>query len=202
MTELNGNRYIVSNQTTDTFEITDEEGNDIDSSAFNTYLSGGKIRKCVTTITGLDHLEGKAVSVLSNGSVIQNKTVSSGSITLPYRASRVHVGLGYYSDIETLDYSIDNDKGVTRDKAKDLKEAVILCKDTRAMWAGTKSTNIVEVPFRVDEVYGDPTALFTGEKVVRLETGDTRASSLFIRNIDPLPMNILALIARVDFGNN
>ena len=42
MTDLNGKRYIVQNVTTNTFEITDENGHDIDGSNFNAYTSGGK----------------------------------------------------------------------------------------------------------------------------------------------------------------
>ena len=41
MTELNGKRYRVSNKTTNTFEITDIDGNDIDGSGFTAYTSGG-----------------------------------------------------------------------------------------------------------------------------------------------------------------
>jgi hypothetical protein len=36
----------------------------------------------VTTISGLDHLEGQTVSILANGATHPDKTVSSGSITL------------------------------------------------------------------------------------------------------------------------
>ena len=45
MTELNGRTVRVSNATTNEFEITDLNGNDIDSSAFTTYSSGGSASK-------------------------------------------------------------------------------------------------------------------------------------------------------------
>ena len=41
MTELNGKRYLVANKTTNTFEITDIDGNNIDGSGFTAYTSGG-----------------------------------------------------------------------------------------------------------------------------------------------------------------
>ena len=41
MTELNNKRYLVANKTTNTFEITDIDGNDIDGTGFTTYTSGG-----------------------------------------------------------------------------------------------------------------------------------------------------------------
>ena len=41
MTKLNGKRYLVANKTTNTFEITDIDGNNIDGSGFTAYTSGG-----------------------------------------------------------------------------------------------------------------------------------------------------------------
>ena len=41
MTDINDTVFLVSNKTTNTFELTDIEGNDIDGSAFTAYTSGG-----------------------------------------------------------------------------------------------------------------------------------------------------------------
>ena len=56
-------------------------GSDI-SDAF--FLDSGLTAEGVsmTTISGLDHLEGKTVAVLADGAVRSNKIVNSGSITL------------------------------------------------------------------------------------------------------------------------
>src|SRR6185437_15071263 len=56
----------------------------------------------ITTVTGLDHLEGQTVSVLADGGVVDGLVVSSGSITLPYSASKIHVGLPFTSRAVTL----------------------------------------------------------------------------------------------------
>ena len=45
MTELNNKHYLVANKTTNTFEITDVDGNDIDGSSFTAYTSGGTVNK-------------------------------------------------------------------------------------------------------------------------------------------------------------
>lgn len=41
MTELNGKAYLVANSTTNTFELTDQDGNNIDGTAYTAYTSGG-----------------------------------------------------------------------------------------------------------------------------------------------------------------
>ena len=50
MTELNGRRYKVANKTTNTFELQDEDGTNINSSAFTAYSSAGTASR-VYTIT-------------------------------------------------------------------------------------------------------------------------------------------------------
>jgi len=45
MTQLNSNTYYVKDKTNDTFSLTDEDGDDIDGSAFTAYTSGGQIQR-------------------------------------------------------------------------------------------------------------------------------------------------------------
>ena len=47
------------------------------------------------SVTGLDHLEGMEVSVLADGSPVEGLTVKNGSVSLPYAAKKVQVGLGF-----------------------------------------------------------------------------------------------------------
>ncbi|MEG3641094.1 hypothetical protein [Magnetococcus sp. PR-3] len=56
----------------------------------------------VTSISGLDHLEGATVVAVADGGVVENLTVSAGAITLPSAASTVQVGLPYSSAIKKL----------------------------------------------------------------------------------------------------
>lgn len=55
------------------------------------------------TFRPLDHLEGESVSILADGHVVENVTVSGGAAVIDEPASVVHIGLPYQSDIETLD---------------------------------------------------------------------------------------------------
>ena len=58
MTELNGKRFRVANKTTNTFEITDVDGNDIDGTGFTAYTSGGNANRVyeISTPYGTDDL--------------------------------------------------------------------------------------------------------------------------------------------------
>jgi hypothetical protein len=54
------------------------------------------------TLSGLDHLEGEAVTVLADGVVVSGLTVSAGAIILPTTASKIQVGLPFTARAETL----------------------------------------------------------------------------------------------------
>jgi hypothetical protein len=56
----------------------------------------------VTAISGLDHLEGEEVTVLVDGAVHPNRTVSAGAINLQVAGSVVNVGLPYTATIKTM----------------------------------------------------------------------------------------------------
>lgn len=55
MTEINGDFYLVANSTTNTFEITDLDGNDIDASNFEAYTSGGTVARVYEIETPYAH---------------------------------------------------------------------------------------------------------------------------------------------------
>lgn len=200
MTELNNTRFKVANKTTNTFELTDEYDVNIDGTAYTVYIENGKVRNAITSITGLSHLEGKTVAIMADGSALPTQTVTSGAITLTTRASRVHVGLAYESVLETLQLELPPGGGTLQDKVRAVKSTTLRVKDTRACLIGGKSDRLDEIAFRTDENYGDPTALFSGDKDVFIEQGDYRTGQIYIKNIDPVPVTILSIITRMTAG--
>lgn len=202
MTELNGYRFIASDVTSNELTLTYIDVADkVDSTSYNAYTGGGYLRKAVTSISGLAHLEGKEVAVLANGSVVPGLTVASGAITLPYAASRVHVGLPYVCDLETLDFEFTYQAQTTQDKRRRISSAVIHLQDTRALRIGPDEDHLTEMLFRdVATLAGWPEPMFTGEREQELFSGDADDSRIFMRVQEPLPATVLAIIPRLSVG--
>lgn len=159
-----------------------------------------------TVISGLEHLEGFAVAVLADGNVVKGLTVVDGQITLPNAASVVHVGLGYTSDLETMEFEYPTQEGTVQARTRQISSVILGLKDTRALWVGPSSTQLdrlLEVPFRTTEDYGDPILPFTGDKDQPVEPNeDYRVGGLFLRNTDPVPVTVLSLTPQFTHGEN
>ena len=217
MTEANDTIYKVATATTNTFELntaadatvdtsaftTYTNGGSVyhaeDGSAFKTYVSGGKARLSVLTLSGLDHLEGAEISLLADGNVVAGKSVSGGSITLDRKASRIHAGLKFISDVETL--NVEAPDGTIQGKHTKIPKVVVRFEQSRGLLIGPDSGNLVEMKQRETEVMGEPTQLLTGDKDIILKPSWNSNGRVFLRQNNPLPMTILAIIPDIEVGD-
>lgn len=201
MTDLNDNRYLVANKTDDTFELQSTQGVDIDGTGFDAYTEGGTIREAVNTVSGLEHLEGEDVAILADGSVIGGLTVSGGALELPERASIIHVGLPYSSELETLSLEFASEKGTAQGARKVVNTVVLRLENTRGAWVGPgDDRDMIEMKFRDTEDYNEATRMYTGDKKIVIPARYTYDGHVRIQQRDPLPQTILAIIPEVNAG--
>jgi hypothetical protein len=155
-----------------------------------------------STVTGLYHLEGEAVSVLADGNVITGITVENGTITLPVDASVVHAGIGYEALIQTLDVDIGVVRGLgtVQGRYKSIGEITMRVENTRGIFIGPREDRLTEWKQRNTEDWGEAINLYTGDFPIT-PTGDwTRGGTIFIKQTDPLPLTVLALMPDVALG--
>lgn len=198
-----GNRYKVNVLTATTFELQDYvTAANVDGSAWTAWLSGGEVRKAVTTLSGLWHLEGKTVSILANGDVLPQQTVTSGGITLERAASRVHVGLPYYSDLQTLPLDAGpTQQGTMQGKKITIPFVTLRLERTRGLKAGPRETHLKEMKALITN-YNTPTAMVTGDYRMSIPGDWGGRGQLFLRQSDPLPATILGIIPEVQVGGH
>jgi len=150
-----------------------------------------------TSITGLDHLEGETVQILADGSTHPDKTVSSGAITLDRSASKVHVGLSYNSLVETLRLEAGADDGIAQGKIKRIHGITARFLDTVGAELGPDTNNLDRLPFRDSSMAMDTAVpLFNGDKEIFFPSGYENDAQVVIRQSQPLPMTIVAIMRR------
>lgn len=162
-----------------------------------TATSGWSLAK--GTFTGLSHLEGQTVSILSDGNVEPQKMVVTGSVALETPGAVVHVGLPITSTVETLDVNFAGQETIL-DKKKLFNKADIMVQDSRGIFAGTPGGKLYEYPQREYEFYDDPVADKTGLITVDLDAEWDKNGRLIISQSDPLPLSILSVIPKVTVG--
>jgi hypothetical protein len=149
------------------------------------------------TITGLAHLEGQTVKVLADGCVQADKTVVSGSITLDTPASKVHAGLYYLPQIETMELEGGAAEGTAQGKQKRIHSADVRFHRTIGAYIGTTAANMEAIIFRTAaDGVGAALPLFSGKKTKSPVGGWKEDTTLIIEQRDPLPMTVLAVMPR------
>ena len=150
-----------------------------------------------TSITGLNHLEGETVQILADGSTHADKVVSSGSVTLDRSASKVHVGLSYNSLVETMRLEAGADDGIAQGKVKRIHGATVRFLDTVGAEVGPDTSNLDRIPFRDSSMSMDTAVpLFNGDKEISFPSGYDNDSQVVVRQNQPLPMTIVAIMRR------
>lgn len=150
-----------------------------------------------STITGLNHLEGETVQIVADGSAHADKTVSGGSVTLDRSATKVHVGYGYDSIVQTLRLEGGANDGVSQGKIKRIHGVTVRFLETVGAEVGPTLTSLDRIPFRDSSMDMDTAVpIFSGDKEVSFPSGYDNDSRVVIKQSQPLPMTIIAIMRR------
>jgi len=198
--DYNGTGFVVANATTDTFEL-QNAGSNYDGSGFAVYSSGGVVRKAVTTLTGLWHLEGADVVAAANGYAQTGITVTDGSITLNEPASRVHVGLAYTCRLVTLPIATYAEGETIQGRPKNITSLTVQVDRTMGMWTGPTTDQMREAKFGLPDRWSQPLKMITDDIDVTIKADWDKKKQLVIEQRSPLPMTVLALVPDITLGS-
>jgi hypothetical protein len=164
--------------------------------------------KAVDQISGADHLEGEAVSIIADGYVVASPnnpdypayTIFNGelspSLDKPYGV--IHVGRPYISDLQTLDLETLQ-PGTIATEHKLVNEVTLYIEETRGVWAGGELPsgddpleNLEEMKPEDVDYQGAP--LQTGKVKIPLSTSWDKNGRTCVRQVDPLPITVNAIV--------
>lgn len=151
-----------------------------------------------SVLTGLDHLNSRNVSVLGDGAVYPNVMVTGGSITISKSCHVIHVGLPYTSTIKTVRLEAGSVANTTQGLIKRVVKSIVRLWRSLGCQVGNETTQDT-VLFRDTTMPMDeaPT-LFTGDKPIQFPVGWNKLAQVYITQSQPLPLNVLAVISKVE----
>ena len=172
--------------------------------------------KAVNTVTGIWHLNGESIAVFGDGFVVANpnnpnmdgETVTTGTITLSGYYTVIRAGIPYYTDIETLDIDTANGESII-DKKKIVSSVTVMTEDSRGIWAGPKPPTdddedpiegLTEAKLPDNDVLDGPQTALTGSVKINTQGEWNSNGRVFLRQIDPVPLKVLAIAPSVTGG--
>jgi hypothetical protein len=153
------------------------------------------------TITGLDHLEGKTVSILGDGAVFPQQVVTGGSITLQEEVSLAHIGLPITAEMQTLPLALEQVGAFGQGRPKNINKVFLRVYRSSGIKAGPDEDNLREYKQRRAEAYGSPPDLIESDEVeIVLDPKWQHNGQVIIRQDDPLPLTVASLTLEAAVG--
>lgn len=177
-----------------------------DTTDFGPYKGFGTVRKEFSSFSGLDHLEGQEVLILADGAVHPSRVVSNGEVELTRTASIVHVGLRmpfFFETTRIIPLGQSGRIGTLHGQEMRIQRVSMRLHETMggevAVGPTPEDGDFSPLIFREAASRMDRAIpIFTGDKEVAVEGGWTTEPTLFVRNDQPLPMTVLALMPRME----
>lgn len=159
----------------------------------------------ITTVTGLDHLEGENVVALADGGVVTGLTVSGGSVTLPYAAAKISIGLAYASRAVTLPVAGPQQDGSIFGRRVNVIAPAVDLLASGSLKCGAFGSDDWTPPVEEqlmnhgDELAGNAAELFTGFKHCEIEGSWAEGGGSVVMETDaPLPLLIRSIVMQLD----
>ena len=165
-------------------------------------IAAGYWGKSVDEVSGLDHLELKTVKVLADGGLDKpDKVVTGGTIQLAYNYFVVAAGLPYIQKIATLPFEAGSQRGTAQGKIQRIVQVMFKLNNSyRGFKVGGTEALAERVGFREPTtLLGTPEPLYTGVlENINFRDDYRYGSQIHVVNDDPLPIEILSIMAMLD----
>lgn len=151
------------------------------------------------TITNAWHLEGQKISILADGAVHPQRTVTNGSFTLDNAASVINFGIPITADLQTLPLAIEAEAAGQGQK-KSVNSVKLRVAESSGIFAGPAFDKLKEARIRTTEPYGSPPRLQSTIVPIIMPNLVDYEAQVCVRQADPLPLTVSAMILDVALG--
>ena len=197
-TATDGTQYRLTIESCSSTTVVQARSDKVLAVAFrNVPISNGAFAR--NSVGGLSHLEGKTVSILADGAVMPRKVVVGGSVSIDRAAVKIHVGLQYLSDLQTLPLAI-NIEAFGQGRVKNINQAWVRVFRSSGLFVGPTADKLTEAKMRTNEPYGSPPSLRSDEISVNITPTWAQSGQIYIRQADPLPLTVVGVTIEAVVG--
>lgn len=191
---LNG-VYYIDDPDQHSFKLT--VGADGDNVEYSESIIDGYVRQVdtssgTTTISGLEHLEGENVYLVSGGEIIGYYTVSDGAITVENDVYNYQVGKAYNWKVRAMRFAVPGGPTV-QTRIKKISEASVRYIKSKGGQAGQEYNNI-EYLTNLNASYSERSQ----DSSKLAQGGFNENGFLLIKGTQPSPFTVLASVIEVE----
>ena len=150
-------------------------------------------------IDGFALLEGCTLAVLADGSPVDGCVVREGRIRLPFAARVVHAGLPFTSTLSPLPVELQGEGGSTLGRKRAYGKCALRLHASVGGKYGADRDTLYDFPF-VPARWGEACELFSGDVEFIPGGGQDTRSTLWLVQDRPLPMQVAAVMAELNLG--
>lgn len=163
-------------------------------------LGDWSLMRPVSSISGLDHLEGQTVGMIVDGLTQATRTVVNGAVTVSPAGTRIIAGLPYYSDVKTL--QIDTGDPTIQGKLKRLPSITLRVNETKGGTYGFSFSDMFAIKVNGEPQDSTSPALISGDCTLRMPGLWDTKGQICIRQTEPQPFSILAIMPDLVVGDD
>lgn len=152
----------------------------------------------ITTIHGLDHLEGQTVDILTDGAPHPQRVVTAGAVTVQRATSVANIGLPCPCRYRSMRIEAGAQDGTSQGKTKRIHKSAMRFLNTGGGKYGSTSGNMDALQLRqASDPMGAPVPLFSGDKVVVWPEGYNGDGYVMFENDQPTPVTLVAFMPQI-----
>lgn len=194
---VNEKVFTITSSTVNSFLIKDAYDNYINTNSCSVYVGSAIIRPLVSSINGLGWLAGETVSILADGAIQGNSSVTSaGVLNLPQPAAVVSIGYQYNSDGQMLRTKDGSAQGSSIGSTRRCNRVAFMLHNVGELSFGPSFTNMIPAELNSPAVIAADTAppLFDGIYRDGLEGTYSFTDTVCFRQNSGLPGMVQAIV--------
>lgn len=154
----------------------------------------------VSSVSNLWHLEGQVVGVFSDGTFLNNQTVTGGSVAVTVPGSLIRVGLRYTSQFQTL--RINLGEPTVQGRRKKIPALTVRFNESFGFKIGPDFDRLETWNPNAQNFYGATlNGLLTGDYRRNIASGWDEAGQFVAQQDLPYPLSILGVIPEISVGD-
>lgn len=172
--------------------------NGMDTSTWSAYQNGGEVEQVTNQVDGMSYLIGQQVVAVGDGALIlKPTTVTQDTVTFPYYANLITIGIPFKTIIEPLNPILGNRESTSRGKKQKISRISISLFQSIGGLYGTDQEHLYPMIYGTGSETQAP-SMFTGLIERDLDGEWSDEDTISIVHGEPFPFTLRAVIPILD----